>query len=94
LRQTDSNQCIGNTYFSVLGAENLKPKFILIDPKAKITFTSTIQKSRPKKQTRRASGGQIEQERTNHYYKQKQKTITGKQKQDRNYTKKKSQLKL
>jgi hypothetical protein len=31
---------------------------------------------------------------TKHYYKQKQQPITGKQKQDKNYTKRKSQPKL
>jgi hypothetical protein len=57
-------------------------------------LTSTIQRFGPKQQTQRASDEQIERERIKHYYKQKQKSITGKQKQEKNYTKRKSQPKL
>ena len=81
------SQSIGSSYFLALRAKNSKPKLIIIDPKARITFTSTTQRSRPKQQTRRASSRQIEWERNKHYYKQKQK-------QDKNYTKRKRQPKL
>jgi hypothetical protein len=85
--QTNLNQFIGSFYSSALKVENPKPKLIILDPKAKIMFTSTTQSFGPKQQTRRALGGQIELERTKHYYKQKHK-------QDKNYTKKKSRPKL
>jgi hypothetical protein len=55
-----------------LRAENPKPKLIILNPKARIMFTFITQRSRPKQQTQRASGEQIERERIEHYYKQKQ----------------------
>jgi hypothetical protein len=45
-----------------------------------IQYFSLYFQSGPKQQTRRASGKQIKRERIEHYYKQKQKPITGKQK--------------
>ena len=87
MHQTNSNQCIGNSYSLVLRAENLNPKLILLEPKARIMFTFTTQRFRPKQQTQRASSGQIKRERTTHYYKQKKKKtkITSKGKVSLNY---------
>jgi hypothetical protein len=45
--QADTIQCIGSIYSSVLRAEIPKPILILLNPKAKISFTSTTQRSRP-----------------------------------------------
>jgi hypothetical protein len=72
-----------------LRVENRKPKLILLNQQARITFAFTTQGVGLKQQTRRALGRQIE-----HYYEQKQKPITMKQKRDKNYTKRKSQPKL
>jgi hypothetical protein len=45
--QIDTIQCIGSTYFSALRADIPKPILILLNPKARISFTSTTQRSGP-----------------------------------------------
>ena len=42
-----TNLCIGSNYSSTLRAENHRPTLVLLDPKARIMFISTTQRSGP-----------------------------------------------